>query len=185
MAGHSHWKTIKRTKESEDRKRGKIFSKIAHEIIIAVKERGKNIETNSRLRTIIEKAKQYNLPKDNIERAIKKGANELPGENLEEVFFEAYGPGGIALIIKGITDNKNRTLSEIKQILNKNKGKIISSGGVFWMFEKNIDPKTGLSNWKAKQNIKISEKDKTACKKLLEELKEIDATQEIYCNVVL
>lgn len=181
MAGHSHWKTVKRTKDSEDRKKGKIFSKIAQEIIVAVKEKGKDIQVNPRLRAIIEKAKEYNLPKDNIERAIRKGAGELPGGNLEEFFFEAYGPYGIAIIIESITDNKNRTLAEIKQVLNQNNGKIVNEGGIKWMFErKEMD---GHLEWVSKYEIELSEEDKKIMEKLFEKLSEVEGIQEIYSNL--
>ena len=136
MSGHSHFSTIKRKKEITDAKRGKVFSKLARQVLIAAKEKGGDIETNSSLRMIIEKAKALNMPKDNIERAIKKGTGELEGEKLEEIMYEAYGPGGIAIIIEGITDNKNRTLSEIKQTLNQFQGKLADSGSVKWMFER-------------------------------------------------
>ena len=136
MSGHSHWKSIKRTKEAEDKKRGKIFSKLSREISVAVKEKGSDPEMNPKLRLAIEEARAFNMPKGNIERAIKRGTGELAGEKLETVLFEAYGPGGIAVIIEGITDNKNRTLGEIKQILNQNNGKLASSGSVKWLFER-------------------------------------------------
>ena len=136
MSGHSHFSTIKRKKEVTDAKRGKVFSKLARQILIAAKEKGADPETNSNLRMIIEKAKGLNMPKENIDRAIKKGTGELEGEKLEEIMYEAYGPGGIAIIIEGITDNKNRTLSEIKQTLNQYQGKLADSGSVKWMFER-------------------------------------------------
>lgn len=136
MSGHSHAKTIRRAKELTDQKRGQVFSKMARVISVAVKEGGSNPETNPKLRLAIEMARSVNLPKDNIERAIKRGTGELTGEKLEEVLFEAYGPGGIAIIIEGITDNKNRTLGEIKQVLNQNGGKLVGEGAVRWMFEK-------------------------------------------------
>ncbi len=136
MSGHSHWAGIKYKKSIEDKKRGKIFSKMARQISIAAKEKGGDPESNSVLRMAIEKAKSVNMPKDNIERAIKKGTGELEGEKLEAVVFEAYGPGNIAIIIEGITDNKNRTLGEIKKILNNNNGKIAGEGSVRWMFER-------------------------------------------------
>ena len=136
MSGHSHFSTIKRKKEITDAKRGKVFSKLARQVLIAAKEKGGDIETNSSLRMIIEKAKGLNMPKDNIERAIKKGTGELEGEKLEEIMYEAYGTGGIAIIIEGITDNKNRTLSEVKQTLNQFQGKLADSGSVKWMFER-------------------------------------------------
>lgn len=136
MSGHSHARTILHKKQITDAKRGKIFSKLSREISVAAREKGGAPETNSALRLVIEKAKSFNMPKDNIERAIKKGTGELKGEILESIVFEAYGPGGIAIIIEGITDNKNRTLGEIKQILSQNNGKLAGEGSVKWMFEK-------------------------------------------------
>ena len=136
MSGHSHAKTIKRAKELTDKKRGQMFSKLARLISVAAKEGGGDPATNSKLRLAIEEARVFNLPKENIERAIKRGTGEIAAEKLEEVIFEAYGPGGIAIIIEGITDNKNRTLGEIKQILAKYKGKLVSSGGIKWLFER-------------------------------------------------
>ena len=124
MSGHSHFKTIKAHKEVADVKKGKIFSKIGRLITVAVKEAGGDPITNSRLRLMIDQAKKFNMPKENIERSIKKGTGELVGEKLEGVSFEGFGPGGVALIIEGITDNKNRTLGEIKTILNQNGGKL-------------------------------------------------------------
>ena len=136
MSGHSHWHSIKYQKTVADQKRGKIFSKISREISVAAKEKGDSPESNPSLRIAIEKAKKMNMPKDNIERAIKRGTGELEGASLETVVFEAYGPGGTALIIEGITDNKNRTLSEIKQILSQGNGKLADEGSVKWLFER-------------------------------------------------
>lgn len=135
MSGHSHFKTIKAQKAISDAKRGNLFSKMGRLITIAAKN-GPDPITNSRLKVAIEQAKIVNMPKDNIERAIERGTGELAGENLEEVIFEGFGPGGIAVIIEGITDNKNRTLGEIKQILNQNGGKLAGEGAVQWMFDK-------------------------------------------------
>jgi YebC/PmpR family DNA-binding regulatory protein len=136
MAGHSHWKTIKYKKGAADAQKSKAFSKLARLISVAVREKGSNPETNSKLRTAIEKAKELNMPSENIERAIKRGAGTLEGIQLEETLLEAYGPGGTAIIIEGITDNKNRTLGEIKQILAQNGGKLANEGSVRWMFER-------------------------------------------------
>jgi len=136
MSGHSHSKKIKREKNVTDQKRGQMFSKMAGLISVAVKEGGPNPETNNKLKVAIEQAKQINLPKENIERAIKQATGAGEGANLEEVIFEAYGPGGAAVIIEGITDNKNRALGEIKQILSQNDGKLAGEGAVKWMFEK-------------------------------------------------
>lgn len=135
MSGHSHARTILHKKQITDAKRGQIFSKLSREISVATREGGGNPETNTKLRLVIEKAKGWNLPKDNIERAIKRGTGELAGEKLEEILVEAYGPGGIALIVKGITDNKNRALSEIKQVLFQNNSKLVGEGSVQWLFE--------------------------------------------------
>jgi YebC/PmpR family DNA-binding regulatory protein len=136
MSGHSHFSTIKHKKEASDAKRSKMFSKLSRQITIAAGEKGGDPETNPSLRLAVEQAKKLNMPKENVERAIKKGTGELEGEILEHFSFEAYGPGGTALIIEGITDNKKRTLSEIKQILASKKGKLVSEGSVRWMFEK-------------------------------------------------
>ena len=159
MSGHSHAKTIKRTKEASDQKRGQIFSKMARVISVAVKEGGPNPETNNKLRVAIEKAKQLNLPKENIERAIKQATGGAEGANLEEVIFEAYGPGGIAIIIEGITDNKNRALGEIKQILTQNGGKLVGEGSVKWMFQRKgciiVDLKLQSEDFKNKEKLEL------------------------------
>jgi len=136
MSGHSHAKTVARTKNAEDAKKSKAFSKMARLISLAAKEGGKDLDSNSKLKMAVEQAKQVNMPKDTIERAIKKGTGELAGETLEEVVFEALCPGGISLIIEGITDNKNRTLSDVKQILHQYNGKLAGEGSVKWMFER-------------------------------------------------
>lgn len=136
MSGHSHWSSIKRQKEATDKKRGKIFSKISRKISVAAREGGGDPDTNSSLGFVIEKAKEFNMPKDTIERAIKKGTGELEGIKLEPFVFEAFGPGKIALIIEGITDNKNRTFSDIKQLLGQFNGKLADEGSVKWLFER-------------------------------------------------
>jgi len=138
MSGHSHAKTVMATKMANDAKKGKVYSKYGRLITIAVKDGGGSgdPEKNSKLKAIMEQAKKMNMPKENIERAIKKGTGELAGESLEEVSYEGFGPGGIALIIDGITDNSNRTLGEIKSILNQNNGKMAGEGAVRWMFER-------------------------------------------------
>jgi YebC/PmpR family DNA-binding regulatory protein len=139
MSGHSHAKTVAHVKELAAAKRGAAFSKFGRLITIAAKEGGGDPTINSKLRTAIEQAKNVNMPKENIERAIKKGTGELEGEALETVSYEAFGPGGIALIIDGITDNTNRTLGEVKVILNQNGGKMAGEGAVRWMFERKGD----------------------------------------------
>jgi YebC/PmpR family DNA-binding regulatory protein len=136
MSGHSHARTIKHQKELTDKKRGQIFSKMARVIWIAVKQGGPNPETNSKLRLAIETAHSFRMPNENIERAIKRATGGISEEKLEEVMYEAYGPGGIAIIIEGITGNKNRTLGEVKQILNQHNGKLVNEGAIRWMFDR-------------------------------------------------
>lgn len=136
MSGHSHARTVKHKKDLDAKRRGKIFSKMARLISVAVKEGGPNPEINAKLRMAIDTARSYNMPNDNVERAIKRSSGELPGEKLEEVLFEAYGPGGTALLIEGITDNKNRALGEVKKTLNQYNGKLVGEGAVRWMFER-------------------------------------------------
>ena len=136
MSGHSHWSTIKFKKGIEDAKRSKVFSKFAKEITVAARDGGGDLNFNPRLRMVVEKAKQENMPSDNIDKAIKKGTGELKGETLEEFLFEAYGVEGVALLIEGITDNMNRTINELKQLIAQNGGKMVEAGAIRWMFEK-------------------------------------------------
>ncbi|AFG35458.1 YebC/PmpR family DNA-binding transcriptional regulator [Fervidobacterium pennivorans subsp. shakshaketiis] len=136
MSGHNKWANIKHRKAAQDAKRSKIFTKIIREIIVAAREGGGNPETNPRLRAVLEKAKEANMPKDTIERSIKKGTGELEGERYEEVIYEAYAPGGVALYILALTDNKNRTAQELRHILSKNGGSLAESGSVAWIFER-------------------------------------------------
>ena len=136
MSGHSHYATIKHKKALTDAKRSKVFSKMAKALSIAAREKGGDPESNPTLRTMIEKARDLNMPRDNIERAIKKGSGELSGEILENITLEALGPGGIAMIIEGITDNKNRSLGEIKKILSEHNAKLAGEGAVKWLFER-------------------------------------------------
>jgi YebC/PmpR family DNA-binding regulatory protein len=135
MSGHSHWSKVKWQKGATDLRRSKAFSKMARLITIAARE-GRDPTINSKLRLAIEMAKRINMSSENIERAIKRGAGEVEGTKLEPVIFEAYGPGGIAILIEGITDNKNRALNEVKQILNQNNGKLVAEGSVKWLFER-------------------------------------------------
>lgn len=136
MSGHSKWSTIKRKKGALDAKRGKIFTNIIREIITSTRISGKDPSSNPRLRLAIDEAKANNMPKDNIERAIKKGAGELEGETYEEIIYEGYGPGGVALLIEVLTDNRNRTVSEVRHALSRHGGSLGESGCVLWMFNK-------------------------------------------------
>jgi YebC/PmpR family DNA-binding regulatory protein len=135
MSGHSKWSTIKRKKGAADAKRGKIFSKLAKEISIAAKMGGGDPDMNPRLRTVLIQAKGANMPNDNIVRAIKKGTGELPGVTYEEVRYECYGPAGVALIIDVLTDNKNRTVAEIRHLVTKLNGSMAETNAVAWNFE--------------------------------------------------
>ncbi len=136
MSGHSKWSTIKHKKARTDAKRGKAFSKLVKEIMIAAKIGGSDIAGNPRLRTAVDKAKAENLPAENIERAIKKGAGELQGVTYEEGVYEGYGPGGVAVIVGYMTDNKNRTASDVRHAFTKHGGSLGQSGSVAWIFVK-------------------------------------------------
>ncbi len=136
MSGHNKWSGIKHRKEAQDAKRAEIFTKLGRLISVAAKEGGGSLETNFKLKLAVDKAKSANMPKDKIERAIKRGTGENKNETIiEEIIYEAYGPGNIAMLIKVLTENKNRTLGEIKNILNKNEGKIVPSGSVAFLFK--------------------------------------------------
>jgi len=135
MSGHSKWSTIKRKKGLADAKRGQIFTKVIKELTVAAKEGGGDESANPRLRSAISNAKAVNMPSSNIEKAIKKGTGELPGIVYEEASYEGYGPGGAALLIKALTDNKNRTVSEIRHLLTKYDGSLAGPGSVAWQFE--------------------------------------------------
>ncbi|MBI4549979.1 MAG: YebC/PmpR family DNA-binding transcriptional regulator [Candidatus Omnitrophica bacterium] len=136
MSGHSKWATIKHKKAAADAKRGKIFTKLIREITVAAKSGGGNPDTNPRLRVAISTAKENNMPADNIERAVKKGTGELPGALYEEVSYEGYGPQGVAVYVQCLTDNKNRTASEVRSIFDKKGGNMAGAGSVAWIFEK-------------------------------------------------
>lgn len=136
MSGHSKWSSIKHKKGAADAKRGKIFTKIIKEISVAARLGGGDIESNPRLRTAILKAKSENMPKDNMERAIKKGTGDLDGVDYIELVYEGYGPGGVALIIETLTDNKNRTAADIRSTLAKNGGNLGETGSVSYLFQR-------------------------------------------------
>jgi YebC/PmpR family DNA-binding regulatory protein len=154
MSGHSKWHSIKHKKAATDAKRGKAFSRFNKEITIAARMGGGDPNFNPRLRLAIDKAKAENMPKDNIARAIKKGTGELEGFNIEEVLYEGYGPGGVAILIEVTTDNRNRTLPEIRHLFSKNGGNMGEAGSVAWMF--------------AKKGYLVIEKDKIGEEDLLE-----------------
>jgi len=136
MSGHSKWATIKHKKGALDAKRGKIFTRLIKEITMAAKGGGGDPDTNPRLRTAIAAAKAENMPADNIKRAVQRGTGELPGATYEEITFEGYGPGGVALLVDVTTDNRNRTVSEIRHTFTKGGGNLGEAGSVAWMFHK-------------------------------------------------
>ncbi|WP_281658281.1 YebC/PmpR family DNA-binding transcriptional regulator [Halobacillus sp. Cin3] len=136
MAGHSKWSNIKHRKGAQDAKRGKLFMKLAREIFMAAKQGGGDEETNPALRIAVDKARSNNMPKDNIERAVKKATGDLEGVNYEEFTYEGYGPGGVAVMVKVLTDNKNRTAGEVRHAFSKNDGNLGENGCVAFMFNR-------------------------------------------------
>ena len=136
MSGHSKWSTIKHKKGAADAKRGKIFSKLIKEITVAARMGGADPEANSRLRHALINARTQNMPKDTYERAVKKGAGDLDGVNYEEIVYEGYGPGGVAVLVECMTDNRNRTIAEVRHAFGKAGGNVGTSGCVAWMFDK-------------------------------------------------
>lgn len=135
MSGHSKWSTIKRKKGAEDAKRAKIFTRLARDIMVAARESGGDEDMNPKLKLAVQKAKEANMPKDNIERAIKRGTGEIEGGEIEELTYEGYGIDGIAFMIEVVTDNKNRAIAEVKNAFNKHGGSMASSGAVAWQFD--------------------------------------------------
>jgi len=136
MSGHNKWANIKHRKAAQDAKKSQVFTKLIREIIVAAREGGGDPSTNPRLRTVLEKAREANMSRETVERSIKKGTGELEGERYEEIIYEAYAPGGVALYILTLTDNKNRTAQELRHILSKNGGSLAESGSVAWLFER-------------------------------------------------
>jgi YebC/PmpR family DNA-binding regulatory protein len=136
MSGHSHWANIKHQKKKEDRRRGKLFTKLVREITIAARQGGGDPEFNLQLRLAIDKAKDANMPKENIERAIKRGTGELEGVDLEEIVYEGYASNGIALLVHAVTDNRNRTASDLRNVFSANGGSLAEAGAVQWQFER-------------------------------------------------
>jgi len=174
MAGHSKWAQIKRQKGSEDAKRSKLFSKISR-LIASESRRAKGDVSNPSLRVVIERAKKENMPKDTIERAVKKGTESGTGE-LHEVVYEAYGPGGAALVIAGITDNKNRTVQEVKQVLAAHGGTLAASGAALWAFEKKGE------EWEPINEVPLRDEEGAIIALLIEALEELDDIQYVATN---
>ncbi len=136
MSGHSKWHSIRHKKAAVDAKRGKIFTRLIKEISVAARLGGGDLDANPRLRTAVQAAKAANMPQDNINRAIKKGTGELPGVSYEAVNYEGYGPGGVAVFVEALTDNKNRTVAEIRHLFSKQGGNLGETGSVSWIFER-------------------------------------------------
>ncbi len=176
MSGHSKWSKIKHQKEVTDAKKGKSFSKLVRLIALAAKK-GADPEANPSLKFAINQARTVNMPSENIERAIKKGSGEMQNENLEEVRYESFGPGGTAIIIEAITDNKNRTLNEIKRLLSQHGAKLAEQGSVLWAFSKE---QSGW--WQPKHTVQVSLADKETVEKLLEALEDHEDVQKVYTN---
>jgi YebC/PmpR family DNA-binding regulatory protein len=179
MAGHSHWKQIKEHKGAADVKKGALFSKLLKAISAAAKN-GIDPDFNPRLRAAILKAREANVPQENIERAIKKAKDS---DALTEIMMEAYGPGGTAIIMKGVTDNTNRTTQEIKSILRDFEGKLAEPGSVKWAFDF-VQNETG-SHWQAKFKQQLTEDDKNKLRALIETLEEQDDIEKVYTNTDL
>jgi YebC/PmpR family DNA-binding regulatory protein len=174
MSGHSHWSGIKHKKEITDKKREKIFSK-SLKLISAAAHTEQNLDFNPRLRTAVAKAREAGVPADTIERAITRAAD--PSEKLEELLYEAYGPAGAAILIPAVSDNRNRTVQEIKTILRDNNGKWAESGSVLWAFEI-VD-----GEWSAKFPQDIAGDEKERLVELLEALEESDDVQNVHTNI--
>jgi YebC/PmpR family DNA-binding regulatory protein len=175
MSGHNKWSKIKHKKAATDAQRSKIFGKLAQLIAVESKKAGGDVNSAG-LRAAIEKARQANMPTDNVNRAVQKGKSDTSSA-LEEVLYEAYGPGGVAILISGLTDNKNRTAAEIKHTLSKQGGlSLAEPGAASWAFEKEG------SEYKAKTTTAISEEDNTKLENIIEEILDHDDIQEVYSN---
>jgi YebC/PmpR family DNA-binding regulatory protein len=177
MSGHSHWSGIKHKKEIVDAKRGKIFSKLLVAISVAAKS-DPNPDFNPRLRTAIARAKDAGVPQENIERAVAHARDS--GANLEELIFEAYGPGGTAIIIEAVSDNRNRAVQEIKMALKEHNGKWAETGSVRWAFE--APQAAGNGGWKANVLRKISEEDAQKLASLVEAIEKNDDVHNVFTN---
>jgi YebC/PmpR family DNA-binding regulatory protein len=194
MSGHSHWATIKRQKGAADAKRGQVFTKLAREIEIAAREAGGDPESNFRLRLAMDRARQSNMPKENIERAIKRGTGELKGEAIEEITFEGYGPQGTALIVEALTDNRNRTVSDVRGAFSRHGGNLGSTGCVLWLFERkgyiSIPPSDGDAEDMALTAIDAGADDVKVDEDLVEVFTRVEELQQVretleYENVIL
>jgi transcriptional/translational regulatory protein YebC/TACO1 len=204
MSGHSKWSTIKRKKGATDAKRGKIFTRIAREITMAAKEGGGDLNSNIRLRLAVDKAKAANMPKDNIDRAIKRGTGESKEGNFEEAMYEGYAPHGIAVMIECVTENRNRTVADVRHILTRANGTLGEQGSVGWQFnrvayfsfpsdciklisdqlsEANIQPEESELRMMPNQEIELGIEETVQVLKVIEALEELDDVVNVFSNV--
>lgn len=177
MSGHSKWANIRVKKTAQDAKRGKVFTRHARLIEIAARAGGGDAKVNSALRVAIDNAKAESVPNDNIERAIKKGTGALKGEAMQEVLYAAYGPGGVACLIECLTDNRNRTIANLKQIISKGGGSFVETSSVLWIFERQ-----GPS-YIAKQKVELDEATMEKVAAFVEAIEEDEDVSEVYTNV--
>ncbi len=177
MSGHSKWATIKHAKGIADAKRGQLFTKLTREIIVAVRQGGSNPETNFRLRLAVQKARDSSMPSDNIERAIKKGAGETEGTSLVEMVLEGYGPSGAAILVQAVSDNRNRTVQDVRNIFSRNGGNLSESGSVAWIFEQKGLIRIPLNNQNSEE-LELQAIDAGA-----EDVKVEDSELEIYTKL--
>ena len=182
MSGHNKWSKIKRQKAGTDAAKSKIFSKMA-KLISTASRQVKGDVTSPILRAAIEKSREYNMPADNIERAVRKGSDPS-SQNLEPITYECYGPLGSALIIETLTDNRNRTAQEIKFILSKHGFALATPGSVTWAFTREINPAGDEASWKPNMTVPLPEEDGKVLGALIEELDDNDDVQDIYTNAV-
>ena len=180
MSGHSKWASIKHQKAATDAKKGAVFTRMARNITIAAKSGGQDPETNAKLRMAIDAAKAANVPKDNIERAIKRGAGNTDEAQLTETIYEAYGPSGVGMVIKVVTDNTNRAVSELRHCLTKHGGSLGENGSVMWNFEAKTE-ETGIK-YMPKTTIPLDENAKNKLNTLSESLEELEDVNEFFTN---
>lgn len=173
MSGHSHWATTRRQKEIKDNKRGQVFTKLARAIVIAARK-GPNPEDNPSLRLAVDKAREGSMPNDNIKRAIERGSGGAGGEQLEEVTYEGYGPGGVAIMVKCVTDNRNRTVSEIRNIFNRSGGNMGEAGSAAYVF--GGDPEN------PQFSVPLDDQTSEKLGRLVDALEDNDDVQEVFTN---
>lgn len=176
MSGHSKWATIKHKKGAADAKRGKLFAKLIKQVEVAARQGGGDVETNPTLRTMFQKARDNSVPLDTIERAVKRGTGELEGVNYEEIVYEGYGPNGVAILIDTLSDNRNRTGSEIRSLLTKNGGSMAEPGAVSWQFERKGILKVDRST--SEEDVMLAGIDHGA-----EEIQDLEDVWEVICDV--